>query len=41
MRKFIEPNLENHEIYKEYVLQYEATYEHLKDDSKRLVSTLR
>jgi ribulokinase len=41
MRKYIEPNPKNHEIYKEYVHQYEATYEHLKDDSKRLVSTLR
>ncbi|MDD3997303.1 MAG: FGGY-family carbohydrate kinase, partial [Sphaerochaetaceae bacterium] len=41
MRKYIEPNPDNHEIYKEYVYQYMATYEHLKDDSKRLVSTLK
>jgi ribulokinase len=40
IKKVIEPIAEHHEAYKEYVHQYEATYEHLKDDSKRLVSTL-
>jgi ribulokinase len=40
IEKVIEPIAEHHEVYKEYVHQYEATYEHLKDDSKRLVSTL-
>lgn len=40
IKKVIEPIAEHHEAYKEYVRQYEATYEHLKDDSKRLVSTL-
>jgi ribulose kinase len=40
IRKYIEPNPVHHAIYAEYVHQYEATYEHLKDDSKRLVSTL-
>jgi ribulokinase len=40
INKVIEPIAEHHEAYKEYVHQYEATYEHLKDDSKRLVATL-
>lgn len=35
--KTIQPNKENTAIYKEYVRQYEATYEALKDESKRLV----
>lgn len=38
--KEIEPNMENHALYKEYVYQYEATYEALKDASKRLVESL-
>ncbi|MDD3822883.1 MAG: FGGY-family carbohydrate kinase, partial [Sphaerochaetaceae bacterium] len=40
IKKVIEPIAENHELYKEYVRQYESTYEHLKEDSKRLVQTL-
>ena len=41
MRKFVDPIPEHHEIYKEYVRQYEATYEHLKDDSRTLVRTVK
>jgi len=37
IKRRIEPNLEHTRFYEEYVQQYEATYEHLKDDSKRLV----
>ncbi len=40
IKKVIEPNMENTKMYKEYVYQYEATYEHLKEDSKRLVDSL-
>ena len=36
----IEPNMNVHEIYKEYIYQYETTYEALKDASKRLVESL-
>ncbi|MFP4374645.1 MAG: FGGY-family carbohydrate kinase [Spirochaetaceae bacterium] len=35
--KKVEPNPKNTEVYAEYVRQYEATYDALKDDSKRLV----
>ncbi|MFP4611848.1 MAG: FGGY-family carbohydrate kinase [Spirochaetaceae bacterium] len=35
--KTIQPNKKNTENYKEYVRQYEATYEALKNESKRLV----
>ena len=38
--KQIEPDLQNTESYREYVDQYIATYEALKDHSKRLVATL-
>lgn len=38
--KVIEPNPENTAKYAEYVRQYEATYENLKDESARLVKTL-
>jgi len=41
IEKVVEPNMENHAIYKEYVYQYEVTYEALKDASKRLVKTLQ
>jgi hypothetical protein len=34
------PNREQTEKYKEYVHQYEATYQGLKDESRRLVATL-
>jgi ribulokinase len=34
------PNREQTERYKEYVHQYEATYQNLKDESKRLVESL-
>ncbi|MDR0496878.1 MAG: hypothetical protein LBH42_04620 [Treponema sp.] len=37
----VTPNLNNTEAYKEYVCQYEATYHALKDESRRLVETLR
>lgn len=40
IKKVVEPNAENHLIYQEYVYQYEATYEQLKDASKRLVQSL-
>jgi sugar (pentulose or hexulose) kinase len=36
----VTPNREQTERYKEYVRQYEATYQNLKDESKRLVATL-
>jgi ribulokinase len=36
----VTPNREQTEKYKEYVRQYEATYQNLKDESKRLVATL-
>ena len=39
--KTITPNPANTELYKEYVRQYEATYNALKDESRRLVATLR
>jgi ribulose kinase len=39
--KTILPNPEQTEKYKEYVYQYEATYNSLKDDSRRLVATLK
>jgi ribulose kinase len=35
--KTVQPNAKNTEAYAEYVRQYEATYEALKDESKRLV----
>ncbi|GHV77401.1 carbohydrate kinase [Spirochaetia bacterium] len=35
------PNPEQHARYREYVYQYEATYNSLKDDSRRLVGTLQ
>jgi len=38
--KVIQPKPENTEKYREYVRQYEATYENLKDESARLVKTL-
>lgn len=41
IKKKIEPNLEHTRFYEEFVQQYEATYEHLKDDSKRLVGKLQ
>ncbi len=40
IKRVIEPDLRNTAIYEEYVRQYEATYEHLKDDSRRLVESL-
>jgi sugar (pentulose or hexulose) kinase len=33
----VQPNTKNTEAYAEYVRQYEATYDALKDESKRLV----
>ena len=39
--KTILPHPEHTEAYKEYVRQYEATYHALKDESRRLVATLR
>ncbi|MCK5735026.1 MAG: hypothetical protein KAH21_01055, partial [Spirochaetaceae bacterium] len=39
--RVIEPNPENTEKYREYVKQYEATYDNLKNESARLVKTLR
>ncbi|MBI9108998.1 MAG: hypothetical protein JEZ04_19805 [Spirochaetales bacterium] len=38
--KIIEPNPVNTEKYREYVRQYVATYENLKDESARLVKTV-
>ena len=38
--KVIKPNPENTEKYREYVRQYEATYNQLKDESARLVATV-
>jgi ribulokinase len=38
--KTIQPNRSQTEVYKEYVHQYEATYNCLKDESRRLVETL-
>ena len=38
--KVIKPNLENTEKYREYVRQYEATYENLKAESEKLVKSL-
>ena len=38
--RVIKPNPENTEKYKEYVRQYEATYENLKEESARLVKTV-
>lgn len=38
--KIIQPNPENTEKYREYVKQYIATYENLKDESARLVKTV-
>jgi ribulose kinase len=35
--KTVQPNTKNTEAYAEYVRQYEATYDALKDESKRLV----
>jgi ribulokinase len=41
IKQVIEPDAERHELYQEYVRQYEATYEHLREDSKRLVNSLK
>jgi FGGY-family pentulose kinase len=38
--KIIQPNPDQTEVYKEYVHQYKATYNCLKDESRRLVATL-
>jgi ribulokinase len=40
VKKVIEPDMSNTKIYSEYVAQYVNTYEHLKDDSRRLVQTI-
>lgn len=40
VKKVIEPDLSNTKFYSEYVDQYINTYEHLKDDSRRLVQTV-
>lgn len=38
--KRIEPIMQNHELYKEYVDQYDATYHALKDHSRTLVESV-
>jgi ribulokinase len=39
-KRVFQPDYRNNEHYREYVSQYKATYEHLREDSHRLVTSL-